>query len=527
MSLPRILTLSSRSACIENLNLSGEIANALSRARVRIYALISSALALAASLIFSIAVTRKLPLLDLGFLNVYSGAIGFGSVPIAISNFMGPRLAARYRRIQLSMIVASMVLGIIGMAISGTFLILIHGEIPSYYFYSLLLFALLSVLTSSFGSVFSGGLTVLNRPKMIFSSIVTSLVKLAAIFYIFYSKWSLFSVILSSFVIMLSGVLYSGISLMPYIGSFGRLKTTIREFLSGSWIAMLGYASSNLRSVDSFMIAAIGGIIDNAAWQVLNIVGSIYAFRGTLVNLTYGELLQLGSYARRAYMDFLLLMFTTTDLALFIVAFEPNVVEFLRPENPYLIGALFVPVALWAGTNIIGTLSQYISAVMQGSDRVDMEGEINIKTYWRSQIFYANFAEFLMTIIYIALIVPMILLVRFTRAQFYVIDGVILSSAISLVIAILIRAKRFPRIGEFLPVKSIAADYIAPLAVMIAIIWILRGPLMRAFPPTVSIVGGIINLVALLAATSAVYLSVSVLISGNIRSLMIAILKRL
>ncbi len=499
----------------------------MSRARVRIYALISSALTLAASLIFSIAVTRKLPLLDLGFLNVYSGAIGFGMVPTAISNFMGPRLAARYRHIQLSMIIASMALGIVGMAIAGTFLILIHSEIPSYYFYSLLLLALLSVLTSSFGSIFSGGLTVLNRPRMVFTSIVTSLVKLAAIFYIFYSNWSLFSVIVSSFAITLSGVIYSGLSLMPYIHSFGKLRTTFREFMSGSWIAMFGYASSNLRSIDTFMVAAIGGIIDNAAWQVLNIVGSVYAFRGMLVNLTYGELLQLGSYARRAYIDFLLLMLTTTDLTLFIVAFEPNVVEFLRPENPYLIAELFVPMALWAGTNIINSLSQYISTVMQGSDRVDMEKEINMKTYWKSLIFYTNFAEFIMTIIYIALIVPMIFLVKFTQAQFYVIDGVILSSAVSLVIAIIIRARRFPRIREFLPVKSIAADYIAPLAVTVAIMWILRGPLMRAFPPTISIVSGVINLAALLAALSAVYLAVNAILSKNIRAVVIAILKRL
>ncbi|MEM3702168.1 MAG: hypothetical protein QXH93_05550, partial [Conexivisphaerales archaeon] len=64
----------------------------MSRARVRLYALISSTLTLVASLIFSIAITRKLPIMDLGYLNVFTGAISFGLLPTGISNFITPRL---------------------------------------------------------------------------------------------------------------------------------------------------------------------------------------------------------------------------------------------------------------------------------------------------------------------------------------------------------------------------------------------------------------------------------------------------
>ncbi|MDG6928037.1 MAG: hypothetical protein JRN01_06185 [Nitrososphaerota archaeon] len=499
----------------------------MSRARVRFYALISSALTLGASLIFSIAVTRKLPLLDLGYLNVFSGAIYFGLVPVGISSFMSPRLAAKYRHVQVTVLLSSMLLGLAGMAIAGIFLFLIHSEIPARYFYFILLLALLSVFSSSLNSPFSGGLTVLNRSRMVFTSIITSLVKLVAIFYIFYSHWSLLSVLVSTFVITLSGVVYSGISLVPYIQSFGKIRTTLKEFLSGSWIAMFGYASSNLRSVDTFMIAAIGGILDNAGWQVLNIIGSIYAFRGMLINLTYGELLQLGSYAKRAYFDFLLLMFTTADLAIFVVAFEPNVIEFLRPENPYLTGELFLPVVLWAGTNIINSLSQYISAAMQGTDRVDMEKELTIGTYWKSAIFYANLAEFVMTVTYIALIIPFVFLAKAAQLQFYALDGVILSSAVSLIIAIVIRAKKFPGISEFLPARSIMVDFVVPLAVTAGLAYVIRVPLIAAFPPSTSIITGIVNLLILLISVSAIYLGVSLAISKNIRKIAGAVLKRI
>lgn len=500
---------------------------ALSRVRVRFYAIISSALTLAASLIFSIAVTRKLPLLELGFLNVFAGAISFGTVPLGISNFMSPRLAAKYRNVQLTVILTSIVLGMIGMTIAGIFLLFLHSEIPGIYFNSILVLALLSILSSSMNSPFAGGLTILDRSRLVFTSIVTSSVKLVAIFYIFYSHWSLFSVLISTFIITLSGVIYSGVSLLPHIKSFGKMKTTVKEFLSGSWIAMFGYASSNIRSLDTFIIAAIGGIIDNAAWQVLNIIGSIYAFRGTLISLTYGELLQLGSHAKRAYLDFLLLMLTTTDLTLFIIAFEPNVIEFLRPDNPALIGELLVPIALWAGTNIINSLSQYVSTAMQGTDRVDMDREINLRTYWKSTIFYANLAEFIMTVLYIALMVPMIFLLKMTQVQFYVLDGVILSSAISLLVAIYIRVKRFPLAKDYLPIRSIAVDYAIPLIVTSILIYAIRIPLIHLFPPTISIVTGVINLVALLIVLTAIYVSVSLLISRNMRSVIALIVRRI
>jgi len=501
--------------------------NALSRVRVRFYAIISGALTLAASLIFSIAVTRKLPLLELGFLNVFAGAISFGTVPLGISNFMSPRLAAKYKNMQLTVIFASIVLGTIGMVIAGAFLLFLHSEIPSMYFNFILVLALLSILSSSMNSPFVGGLTVLDRRRLVFTSIVTSSVKLVAIFYIFYSYWSLFSVLISTFAITLSGVIYSGISLMPHIKSFGKMKTTMKEFMSGSWIAMFGYASSNIRSLDTFIIAAIGGIIDNAAWQVLNIIGSIYAFRSTLISLTYGELLQLGSHAKRAYMDFLLLMLTTSDLTLFIIAFEPNVIEFLRPGNPALIGELLVPIALWAGTNIINSFSQYVSTAMQGTDMIDMKHEINLRTYWKSAIFYANLAEFIMTILYIALMMPMIFLLKITQTQFYVLDGVILSSAISLVVAIYIRIKKFPLAKDYLPIRSIVLDYVLPLLATSIIVYVVRAPLIHLFPPSISIVTGIINLVALLIVLTALYMSVSLLVSRNIRSIMALIIRKI
>jgi hypothetical protein len=46
----------------------------------------------------------------------------------------------------------------------------------------------------------------------------------------------------------------------------------------------------------------------------------------------------------------------------------------------------------------VNTISQYVSNVMQGVERVDFEKEIELKTYWKSLIFYAHIAELVSTV---------------------------------------------------------------------------------------------------------------------------------
>ena len=218
----------------------------------------------------------------------------------------------------------------------------------------------------------------------------------------------------------------------------------------------------------------------------MNVMGSVYAFRGTLINITYGELLEVKSRVKSTYFEFLFLIFIVTDIAIFLIFFEPNVLEFLRPTDIYLIGELFVPVVLWSTMNVALTVSQYISTIMQGVDRVDMESEIRLSTYCNSLVFFANIAEFISTVSYVALIVPMIFLAKFIHIQLYVIDGVIISSWISIILAIIIRAKKYPEIKEYIPVKSLLKDYAAPLLVVSAVLYVLKYPLMIVFAPTFS-----------------------------------------
>jgi len=508
------------------LNLDLHIFLYLSRIRTRILAVFSSLLSIAASFVFAIAVTRKLPLEYLGVLNVYSASIIFGSVPVGIVSFMSPRLSAKYRSIQVPLINTSFMFGLFGALISAIFLIFIKAKIPSEFFIILLVLTVLSVITGSLSTVFNGGLTVFNRKRLVFTSLVTSAVKIASVFYIMYSEWSLQSVMVASFLINLSGMIYALASSFKYIKAEGSFRKTAKEIASGSWVSLLGYASSNIRSIDSFVIASIGGIFDNSLWQVLGVAGSAYSFRGTLFSITYGELLEQRERLKRIYMDFLFVLFTVTAVTLFIIFFEPEVVAFLRPTNLYLIGTLYVPIIIWGLTGIINTVSQYMSNVMQGVERVDFEKEIELKTYWRSLVFYAHFAEFVSTVSYVTLIVPMIFLLKAFSLSLYVIEGVLSANLIAVIVAIALRIKTFPEIKNYIKVKDFTVDYVIPLVVSSFVLFALRKPLELAFPPTVSAYVGLLRLIILLIAVVLVYTGISFALSKRMREIITLVIRR-
>ncbi len=491
----------------------------MSRVRLRLTALLVSLISIAASFAFSIAVTRKLPLVYLGVLNVFNGAIIFGSLPIGIVSFMSPRLSAKYGKLSFGLLFLSFILALFGSAISVIFLLDIKSRIPESYFFVLALLTVLSIITNSFGSSFSSGLTVFNRSRLIFSSLVSSLVKLASILYIMRSNWSLQSVMISTFIINLSGVVYSLASVKPYLGREASFRRLAKEFFSGSWVSLIGYASNNIRSIDSFVIASVGGIQDNALWQVLGVIGSAYSFRGLLFNITYGELLEKGERVRRIYYDLLFVLSSVTLVSVFIIIFEPQVIAFLRPTNLYLIKVLYVPVALWALTNIVNTFSQYLSNVMQGVERVDFTKEIDLKTYWKSLVFYAHFAEFINTVSYVGLILPAVFALKAFSVYLYVIDGVILASLISIIIAVAIRLKTYKEFRDYVKIRELLPDYFVPLFLSFLILLLIRPFLFRLMPVTVSAYLGLLRLSAFFLITALIYYGLSALISKRVRLL--------
>ncbi|MGC9116378.1 MAG: hypothetical protein ACP5ID_02000 [Conexivisphaera sp.] len=493
--------------------------------RVRALALATSLISLAASVLFSVAVTRKLPLLDVGVLNVFTAAVSLGTIPASIVSFASPRLAAKYRAAEAGVLAASATVSLAGAAVSAAYLLGLSQRLAGRYFDLILVLATLSSLTSSLSAASTGFLTALDRPRMLYTTLVTSVVKLASIYYILRSGWSLQSVLVSSFAIYLAGLAYSMAAAAPYASRSRGFRAPLREFLSGAWVPLLGYASNNLRSLDTMFIAALGGLVDNALWQVIYMVGKLYGFVGNLINVSYGELLSSGGTSR-VYYDLLMVLSTTTAISLAVVAFEPYVVEFLRPRDPYLVPELALPVLLWAAGNVLGSFSQYVSAVMQGMDRVDMTGEIRARTYLGSMVLRAHNAELVMTVAYLALIYPMVVVARMASLKLYVIYGVIMAGILASTAATAYRLAGLRGAGRILGVRFLPRDYALPTAAAAVALLALRGPLMAVMRPTTSAAWGVLELAIAFSVTGAIYAAAEAT-SPRMRRIMAAVARRI
>ncbi|MGC9087961.1 MAG: hypothetical protein ACP5IF_05025 [Conexivisphaera sp.] len=492
--------------------------------RVRALALLTSLTSLAASVLFSVAVTRKLPLIDVGFLNVFTAAVSLGMIPSAVVSFASPRLAAKYRSAELGVLAASFLASSAGAAMSAAYLMGLSSKLAGQYFYLILMLSTLSAFTSSLSSASTGFLVTLDRPRMLYTTLITSVVKLASIYYIFASAWSLPSVLISSFAIYAAGLAYSLAAAAPYFSRSMGFRRPLKEFVSGAWVPLLGYASNNLRSLDTMFIAAIGGLLDNAIWQVIYMVGKLYGFVGNLINVSYGELLTREG-GSRVYYDLLLVLFTTSAVSLAVVVFEPYVVEFLRPRDPYLIPELMIPVALWAVGNVLGSFSQYASAVMQGMDRVDMGDEISAKTYLGSMVLRAHNAELVMTAAYLALIYPMMEIARALSLQLYVIYGVVLAGIIASALSTAYRLTGMKNAAKVLGVRGLPRDYALPTAIAAIALMALRGPLIELMRPTTSAAWGALELVVAFAASGILYAAAAAT-SPRMRRVMWIIVRR-
>ncbi len=473
--------------------------------RIRALALLTSLISLIGSVVFSVAVTRKLPLVDVGFLNIFTAAVSLGTIPATVISFASPRLAAKYRAAEVGVLAASAALSAAGAAVGVAYLLGLGPKVAGRYLDLMLILSSLSSFTSSLSAASAGFLVALDRPRMLYTTLVTSIVKLASIYYIMESSWSLQSVLISSFAIYASGLAYSMAAASPYFSASMGIRRPLKEVMSGAWVPLLGYASNNLRSLDTMFIAALGGIIDNAIWQVIYMVGKVYGFVGNLINVSYGELLT--REGNRIYYDLLLILYTTTAISLAVVAFEPYVVEFLRPRDPYLIPELAAPIALWAAGNVLGSFSQFVSAVMQGVDRVDMGGEISARTYLGSLVLRAHNAELLMTLSYLALIYPSMEAARAASLNLYAIYGVVIAGIAANAAATAYRLAGLRNAAEILGVRGLPRDYALPTAVAAAALAALRGPIMAAMRPTPSAAWGALELAAAFAIAGGAYLA--------------------
>jgi hypothetical protein len=493
--------------------------------KVRVLALSTTAVSLLANLTFSLLVTRKLETSSLGVLNIVNGAVITGLIMQTIVSFMASRVTARDGKPSIHMLTLYLLSGLLGSLIA-----LLYVTGVSWRFRQIYLEVAYLTVASTFASYLQGYvssiLTVIDRVRLQWVGLVTAVVKLVSIVYIMYSGWSLFSVLVSSVAITLSAAAYGLTFIIGKLSNIGTLGKYLRETLAASWVPLIGYGAGNLRSMDSMIIGYVGGVFDNAMWQVLTVQGKALGLASGIINVTYGELLSGKELERRFYVDFLILTNVTIMLSLFIILYEPYIVYFLRPQDYSFIQYLRVPVILLAVSTLISIINQYYSWVMQGVDRVDFNGEVTFRTYVGSLVFHAHFAEFILTVVYVASIYPLIELSSAIKLPSPVITGVLLASILSTVVSLIYRFTRL-RTRHPLNIRArlIITDVAAPAIAASVLTYVESALMLSAYPPVRGAIAELIRVTAGAVLTSVTYLAVALICSSNLRSLLVTLIR--
>ncbi|MGC9117850.1 MAG: hypothetical protein ACP5I3_02540 [Thermoproteus sp.] len=491
---------------------------------VRLLGISTSLLTLAVGLLYNIAITRKLPINDLGLVTLLNASTAFSLLPNAILGFALPRIAARDGGLDIrSALGASTLFFTASAGLTAAYLAAVWEEMGPYG--PLVAFAALAAEASAYiSSVASSILMVKDRGRFVVSNLLQAGVKLAAVGAIYAARWSVSAVLWSSVAISAAPALYGLYYASRYYAP-GSLRRYLREVLNASWVPLMGYAMNSFRSLDAALIGVLGAMDQVGLWYVFFMLSKSYAFSTLLSGITYGELLE----GRRGglYKDLLMVMSLSTIISLSYIFFEPYFVNFLRPGQTQYLAPLFAPLAVWSAANILGNLNYFLTNAMQGIDKRDIQsGEIRARAYLGSLVMYAHLAELAFTAVYLASIVPLVELFKRLGSAYYAIEGVVAASFLANAAALALRAavldRRSAKLFEW---RALLRDYALPLAASSALLWAVSRALPLPLLPSALL--SLAEIILALLITGAVYVGISAALSSNFRQLLTAVVSNI
>ena len=495
------------------------------RRGVRSMAILATLLTLLSSFTYNIAITRKIPTVGLGLLSLLNATIAFSVLPTALINFAYPRLTARDNGLNMmAAINVSSIFYLVTLALTVAYLAGVWSKIGPYA-WLVLTIAVLSEITSYLQSITNSVLMVKDRSRFVITSIIQSITKFVAIPVIMVLKWTVEAILWSTFFIVFIPSLYAFIYSLRYNVHVHDTRRYLREVLSASWVPLMGYAINSFRSLDAMFIG-IFGYAQLGIWYVIFILSKPFGYSGTLVNVTYGELLERGRLSI-IYRDFLIILLITTYVALALTFFPGIYVNLVRPSMRNEIDLLVLPILLLAVNGVLGNVNQFISNVMQGIDKRDIENarEIRPGVYLRSLVLHTHLAELAFTIVYLSTMIPLILLFKGLGFTYYAVIGALVSSLLANITAL---SFRIVKLGNFKSVfngRALILDYALPsLLSIIVLLFIARVMRLTLYP---SIIISLIQVIIVSLITLVIYFGITMAVSRNVRNLIIILIRRI
>ncbi|ADY02341.1 hypothetical protein VMUT_2144 [Vulcanisaeta moutnovskia 768-28] len=491
----------------------------------RMMAVLASLLALLSSFTYNIAITRKIPTAGLGLLSLLNATIAFSTLPTALIGFAYPRLTARDNGLNITAAInVSTIFYLITLVLTIAYLMGVWTKMGAYAFLVLII-AILSEITSYIQTITNSILMIKNRGRFIITSIIQSITKFIVIPVILFLGWTVQAVLWSSFFIVFIPSLYAFICSLRYHVNVYNTRRYFREVISASWVPLMGYAINSFRSLDAMFIG-IFGYAQLSTWYVIFILSKPFGYSNTLVNVTYGELLERGR-PNIIYRDFLIILLITTYVALSLTLFPGVYINLVRPSIRNEISLLVLPIVLLAINSVLGNVNQFISNVMQGIDKRDIESnhEIRPGIYLRSLILHTHLAELVFTIVYLSTMVPLILLFRDLGFTYYAVIGALLSSLLANISALGFRFIRLGSIKSIFNGRVMLLDYALPsllsIIVLILIVHVIR------FTLYTSIIISLVQVVIASLITLVIYFGIAVIISRNVRDLVMILIRKI
>ena len=495
------------------------------RRGVRSMAILATLLTLLSSFTYNIAITRKIPTVGLGLLSLLNATIAFSVLPTALINFAYPRLTARDNGLNMvAAINVSSIFYLVTLALTVAYLAGVWSKIGPYA-WLVLTIAVLSEITSYLQSITNSVLMVKDRGRFVITSIIQSITKFAAIPVIMVLKWTVEAILWSTFFIVFIPSLYAFIYSLRYNVHVHDTHRYLREVLSASWVPLMGYAINSFRSLDAMFIGLFG-YAQLGIWYVIFILSKPFGYSGTLVNVTYGELLERGKLGI-IYRDFLIVLLITTYVALALTFFPGIYVNLVRPSMRGEIDLLVLPIVLLALNSVLGNVNQFISNVMQGIDRRDIESasEIRPGVYLRSLVLHTHLAELAFTIVYLSTMIPLILLFKGLGFVYYAVIGALVSSLLANIAALGFRLVKLGGLKSILNGRALMRDYALPSLLSIIVLSLIIHAVRFTLYP--SIIISLIQVIIVSLITLAVYFGIAMVVSRNVRSLTIILIRRI
>ncbi|WP_243671102.1 hypothetical protein [Vulcanisaeta sp. JCM 16161] len=389
----------------------------------------------------------------------------------------------------------------------------------------MLTIAVLSEITSYLQSITNSVLMVKDRGRFVVTSIIQSITKFIAIPVIMVLGWTIEVILWSTFFIVFIPSLYAFIYSLRYNVHVYDTHRYLKEVLSASWVPLMGYAINSFRSLDAMFIG-IFGYAQLGIWYVIFILSKPFGYSGTFINVTYGELLERGKLSI-IYRDFLILLLITTYVALALSFFPGIYINLVRPSLRGEINPLVLPVILLAVNSVLGNVNQFISNVMQGIDKRDIQDtrEIRPGVYLRSLILHTHLAELVFTIVYLSTMIPLILLFKDLEFTYYAVTGALVSSLLANISALGFRLIKLGNLKSVLNGRALILDYAVPSLLSIAALMIIAHEMRFILYP--SIIISLYQVVAVSLITLVIYFGIAMAVSGNVRSLMIILIRRI